>query len=108
MRYETKSVAIGEKLGPIDWNYPFDEQGQGLRPEFIEERKERLRRCEAGEVEATTDGGFPKVGWGKVLDTGMYDGWPYWRPVPSVLIAHRTGGASWHSWGSITDVRDAK
>jgi hypothetical protein len=34
----------------------------------------------------------------------MYDGWPFWRPVPSVLIAGPFG-AEWHWFGAISEIR---
>jgi hypothetical protein len=92
VRYE------GENLGPIDWNYDFAKYGRGGDVE-------RLRQLmSGGEWEATTDGGWPRCGWGRVLDIGMYDGWPHWSPTPSVYITSWMGG-SWHPYYSLTDIR---
>ena len=100
MRYETRTERVGEFLGPVNWDFDFDTD---------DERVQRLRDIEAGIArgenwEATTDGGVPRVGWGEVLAVGMYDGWPYWRPMPSVLIAGQFGG-EWSSWMAVTDAR---
>ena len=114
MKTKTVTVNEGEWLGPIDWSYDFDSHAwgpgkAGTNPEIIERNQEMLRSLEEGlkrgeEWEATTDGGWPRVGWGTVHRVGMYDGWPYWRPVPSVFIGGHLGG-SWHSFISITEIR---
>lgn len=108
MGTETRTVRIGEKVGPIDWGYDFAshdwDHGGVTNPKHVRDAVERLRMMEGTPCEATTDGGWPRVGWGRVIDAGMYDGWPYWRPVPSVLIAG-TMGAAWHSFCMVTEAR---
>jgi hypothetical protein len=110
---KTRQVTIheGELLGPIDWAFDFAEMGWsenkgGINPQIIDSRVDMLRQIEQGEWDATTDGGMPRCGWGKVLATGMYDGWPHWRPVPSFLLSSHMG-ASWHPWYSLTDIKRA-
>ena len=105
MRYETQTIRIGEKVGPIDWGYDFRANAGGFNPDLIDAQIDMLRRAEAGNCEATTDGGWPRVGWGRVLDTGMYDGWPHWAPTPAVYIAGALGGG-WHQWYAISEVRE--
>lgn len=110
MKTKTVTVREGEYLGPVDWSYDFSQHdwkhSGGTNPEKVERCVEMLRRLGSDmQFEATTDGGWPRFGWGEVLEVGMYDGWPYWKPVPSVLIAG-TLGATWHSFMSITDVRE--
>jgi hypothetical protein len=114
VKTRTVEVREGELLGPIDWDYDFAAHGSGqggsMFPKRLQENIERLRTLEAGiargEVwEATTDGGVPRCGWGRVLAIGMYDGWPYWQPVPSVLIAGSLG-AEWSSVSSLSDIRE--
>jgi len=100
MRTETRTVRVGEFLGPVDWDFDFG---------VDDERVRRLRDIEAGIArgetwQATTDGGWPRFGWGEVLAVGMYDGWPYWSPTPSVLISGHFGG-EWSSWRAVTDAR---
>lgn len=103
---------IGEYLGPVDWSYDFashdwsDRRG-GINPHRITEQVERLRAIADGldhgqGWEATTDGGWPRVGWKRVIRVGMYDGWPHWRPVPSVQIAGVLG-SEWHQFYAIAD-----
>lgn len=110
MKTETVTVTRGEYLGPVDWDYDFNSHGRaGHNPEMIPHEVEQLRTLadgiERGERwEATTDGGWPRVGWGDVLQVGMYDGWPYWRPVPSVLKMGPLG-PEWHSFLSISEIR---
>lgn len=111
MRTETRTVQIGERVGDVDWSYDFrshfGNHGPDVADKRCKEAKDRLRAIEAafraGEpVEATTDGGWPRCGWGVVLDVGMYDGWPYWKPVPSVYTRGPLGG-EWHSFVSLSD-----
>jgi hypothetical protein len=109
MRYETVTNRIGEYLGPIDWNYDFAQHNWGpnhggINPE-LSRKLDWLRELEANpqHYQATTDGGWPKIGWKRVVQVGMYDGWPFWKPVPSVQIAG-TLGCEWHSWYSITAI----
>jgi len=101
----------GELLGPVDWTYNFrshfDCQGttDERRDECCAEAVNKLRQLANGEKwEATTDGGWPRCGWGEVVAVGMYDGWPYWRPVPSVAIMG-TYGVEWSAFSNITGIR---
>lgn len=109
MKTVTRTEQVGEHLGPIDWTYDFAAHGWteshgGINPALIPAMIERLKQLEHGEWQATTDGGWPRCGWGKVIAVGMYDGWPHWKPTPSVLICSPLG-SSWHPWYSVTDIR---
>lgn len=100
---------IGEDVGPVDWNYDFFSHFSGFcgsdKESYCAKHVERLRLlCNGEEWEATTYGGWPRCGWGRVLKVCMYDGWPYWRPVPSVLT-HGTLGGEWHPFCAITNIR---
>lgn len=114
---KTKQVTVceGEYLGPVDWSFGFE---TFFKPYYNCSTPERHAQLLAGalemlhtledrlgEYEATTDGGWPRCGWGEVLATGMYDGWPWWSPVPSVCIHSWTGMGVWSSFASITDIR---
>jgi hypothetical protein len=114
VRTETRTVRIGERTGDIDWSYNFRKHYDTLctnnagRDEACERRKKQLHQIEEAfkngvNVRATTYGGWPRCGMNKVIDVGMYDGWPYWYPVPSVCTAG-TFGAEWHSFDSFTDI----
>lgn len=114
MRTETRTVRIGENMGPIDWTYDFRAHFNTMgcsderRDAECEKKKRWLKRVEddfrAGvPIKVTTDGGSPRCGIYPVIDVGMYDGWPYWRPTPSVLVETHLG-SEWYSFGMITDV----
>ena len=114
MRTYTKTVREGERVGDVDWNYDFrqhfnnyctDAAGQD---EICKQSVERFRAisnafASGHKVLATTYGGWPRCGLHEVLDVGMYDGWPYWRPVPSVATRSPLGGSEWKSFCSLTD-----
>ena len=109
MKTTTVTKREGEFLGLVDWDYDFASHFTGYgNPEiaarFCEEAVKMLRLLSAGgSWQATTDGGWPRVGWREVISVGMYDGWPYWRPVPSVCLSG-VFGSEWHSFSSLTGV----
>lgn len=114
MRTRTVVEKIGEYLGPVDWSYNFDQHFEtcgGMRDKaaYIAQKLDWLRKLadDPTKYEATTDGGSPKFGWHDVVAVGMYDGWPYWRPVPSVCL-YGTLGTEWHSFDSITGIAERK
>lgn len=116
MKTQTRTITerIGENMGAIDWSYDFrshfDCMGTSSagKDERCEQAKRWLKRVEAEwsaghPVRVTNDGGSPRCAIYPVIDIGMYDGYPYWRPVPSVQV--RTwAGAEWYSFDRITDV----
>lgn len=110
MKTRTVTERIGECLGPIDWSYDFrshfkwygskEADGDAACAKAVE----MLRAISSeGEWEATTDGGSPKFGWHRVLVTGMYDGWPYWRPIPAFASAGPLG-TEWHFFDDLTGI----
>lgn len=111
MKTRTVTVREGERLGDVDLNHESFSVPSSGDQDWQDERIRRFREmCEGiarGEKwEATVDGGWPRVGWGEVLDIGMYDGWPYWKPMPSFFLRSWLGG-EWHSWHSLTEARKA-
>lgn len=111
MKTRTVTERVGERLSDIDWSYDFAGHGWtsssgGHNPELIPIEVERLRQVE----EAFKAGKRVSVRlrhgevYEPVGDVGMYDGWPYWRPVPSVQ-SRSWLGASWHNFTWIADVR---
>lgn len=115
MKTVTFTERVGEFLGPVDWDYDFRQHFNCLctsdagRDEACDKQKRRLKMvAESPEhFEVTTYGGWPRCGWGSVVLVGMYDGWPYWRPVPTV--AYRTSlGVEHASFCSITNIRDIR
>ena len=91
----------------IDWNYDFYahgwDRGGSINPERIADSIDKLRKIETGEWQATTDGGWPRVGWGDVLDTDMR-AQRIGEPRPSFCLSS-VYGASWHSWHMLTSIR---
>lgn len=88
---------VGEDLGPVDWSHPWIaemEADANWRAGILIRIREYTRATAAGEPDewvATDDGGCPKIGYGKVLDAVMYDGWPYWTPHPVLLVSQWYG-----------------
>ena len=90
----------GERLGDIDWNYNFRPHFDGYccneqrKLEFMVAAIENLFQVERlfkkGIQLRVTEGQFAH----DLLDVGMYDGWPYWKPVPSICIRTVLGGSS--------------
>lgn len=118
MKTYTTTVREGERTGDVDWSYDFRQHFNNYctsdagRDEICARSVERFKAIAdavaAGQtVRATTYGGWPRCGFHEVLDVGMYDGWPYWKPVPSVLMRGVLGGAEWHSFCSLTDYEPA-
>lgn len=116
MRYETRRERIGERVGDVDWSYDFRQHFDNLcanderRNEQCDQKKGWLRKMEIAhkegrEILATNYGGWPRCGLHRVIDVGMYDGWPYWKPVPSVMV-EGTLGPEWYSFCSITDIEE--
>jgi hypothetical protein len=114
MRTETRTVRIGEKVGPVDWSYNFRQHFDCMgtsdagKDEECERKKRWLKYIENAisehrPVRVTNYGGWPRCAIYSVIDIGMYDGWPYWKPVPSVLVV-TSMGQEWYSFSSITDV----
>jgi hypothetical protein len=109
MRTETRTVQIGENMGPIDWSYDFRSHfASYITPDICVARIAWLRRVEhdfrAGvPIRVTNDGGSPRCGIYPVIDVGMYDGWPHWKPVPSICVATHMG-STWYGFYSITNV----
>jgi hypothetical protein len=109
MKTRNVTERIGECLGPVDWSHDFAQYFANWsirdKEQYVQRHVDWLRQIAESpdSYEVTTDGGCPKIGWHRVLDVGMYDGWPYWRPVPSVCLLG-TLGAEWHAFHNITGV----
>ncbi len=112
MRTRTETIREGEKVGEVDWSYNFrqhfnnyatsDDRRDKICAESVQRFREIADLHAAGiEVLATADGGCPKFGFNEVIDVGMYDGWPYWQPTPSVRTRGPLG-PEWRSFCSLT------
>jgi len=94
----------GELLGPIDWSYDFSSYFDGYcvsdaaKRDMLFELVESLWHLERASLksqrlEVLT--GFGGDYWHELLAIGMYDGWPWWKPVPSICV-YRVLGPEWH------------
>src|SRR6185437_12568221 len=99
----------GELLGPIYWNYNFrrhfDTYGSNdaVRDEACDRCKAHLLTIEKspGEWRVMLAHSFVDR---RVLQVGMYDGWPYWKPTPA-LLTEGTLGPEWHFFYDIVGVK---
>lgn len=81
MRYETVTVRHGEDVGPVDWSH-----------EYARDKPDHWKDAEQN-PEA-----YQFIGHGRdrnVYCICMYDGWPYWKPTPAMLVDSPIGGLEW-------------
>ena len=106
MKYVTVTHREGEELGPVDWDHPMAGEVSERDPQLAE----LLRAAESDPAafEATTYGGWPRIGWGKVVRVVMYDGWPYWSPTPTVVSLCWSGAHRYDAFNAISGLRRAK
>lgn len=101
MRTETRTVRIGEWLGPIDWSYDFAAHGWdrsgSCNPDLIPESIETLRKVEEGLARGERWMVTEHQTHHEVIQVGMYDGWPFWKPTPTYLLKSWCG-AEESSW----------
>ena len=114
MKTRTTTVREGEKIGEVDWSYNFRSHfnnyctttaGQdAICEKSVQCFREVVEAFNAGKiVKTTTYGGWPRCGYSEVVDSGMYDGWPYWKPTPSVQVLNWDGSTSWDCFSLLTD-----
>lgn len=95
---------IGEYLGPVDWSYDFTQHDWGggrggVNPEVSAKGKDLLRQLEqSGDWVVMMHQCYRDV-----ICIGMYDGWPFWMPVPSVQTRGPLG-SEWSPWYNIQSV----
>ena len=109
MKTRTVTQRVGEWLGPVDWDYDFakhnwSENRGGHNPTLTPRNAEALREAETLLAEGKTVEAWCYDMWCTVLKIGMYDGWPYWEPTPTYLLASWLG-AETHSFLSVSRVR---
>ena len=83
MRYETVTVRHGENVGPVDWSH-----------EYAKDKPDHWKDAEQNPeaYQFLPQGMFTPR---NVHCICMYDGWPYWRPTPAMLIDSPLGGTEW-------------
>lgn len=92
MHTETQTIRVGDWVDGVDPTYDFEawiEKNAGSNPAYMRERVTLLRRIEAAlavglSVEASAYGGWLRY-YRRVFRIGMWDGWPYWAPTPTIL-----------------------
>ena len=105
MRYHTVTVREGELLGPVDPSYDYTQHEWsgsrgGVNPTNTQRGWDLIQQVAAG---GAWDVRMYEA-WLPVLHVGMYDGWPFWRPVPSVCVRTYLG-SEWHPFYSIREAR---
>ncbi len=88
-----------------NWDY-MSENCYPNNPEVRKEIWETFLKCAKNPEKylASTDYMFaPK----KIVNIGMYDGWPYWKPYPSFAI-EGIFGAETHGWWQLNHVKEVK
>lgn len=82
MRTHTVTVREGEDVGPIDWNH------------LIAKDMPAIWR----EAEKSPDD-FLYNGY-SIVRICMYDGWPYWKPMPAVCFIGPLNCSEWNFFNS--------
>lgn len=95
---------IGEYLGPVDWSYDFTQHDWGgghggVNPDCSVRGVDFLRQLEQPARWRV----MIHQSWHDVLQVGMYDGWPFWKPTPSVQV-HTWLGPEWHPFYNVQAV----
>jgi hypothetical protein len=81
MRSRTVTVTEGEMTGPIDWGHPLANDMPAI-----------WREAENAPSDFVLTGDHPDRA---IFAIGMYDGWPYWKPTPALLVESPLGGSEW-------------
>lgn len=102
----------GELLGPVDWSHNFRQHFDN----YCSTNEQRDKRC--AETVALLKRLTEMIAEGKrcriqcydfshsVITVGMYDGWPYWKPTPAILVNSPIGGGDWKFFYDLTAVRE--
>ena len=110
MKTRQVTERIGENMGPIDTEFDWRSIGWDQEGSFNPALTQGCWDALLALNEAIHSGRKMQVllygNWHDVLDIGMYDGWPHWKPYPSVCIATTAFGAEWHGFEDITATRE--
>jgi hypothetical protein len=82
MRVWTETHREGTNMGPVDWEH---ETAKDMPPIWREAEKAPDRYFFNGRP---------------LLAMCMYDGWPYWKPLPAVLFTGPLGRSEWAHFNS--------
>ena len=100
----------GELLGPIDWSYDFCPHFSGYccpddaKREMMVKAIDNLWAVERLHIQGQRVEVCTRDFWHPLIAVGMYDGWPYWKPVPSILVQGPLG-AQWEQFPCVDDYR---
>ena len=112
MRFYQVTHREGEKLAQIDWSHNFWQHFSTMcsNDDYKRERMERQiynlfvveRLFLQGKRLRVREGDY----WHDLLDIGMYDGWPYWRPVPAILVSSPLGSGEWRHFPCVDEWKE--
>ena len=103
---ETVVRRVGEWF-PLDENY--DYMAEDIYPNNPETRQkvwDKFLTCYNNPDKYLASTGFMMT-VKKIVNIGMYDGWPYWKPYPSFSLLYWFG-AETHSWWQINHIELVK
>lgn len=112
MKFKTVVEREGELLGPVDWAYDFRSHFSNYccsderKAEYCARAVALLRRAvEMMEASASSEVEVRIHDyWKSLITIGMYDGWPYWKPTPALLV-RGVLGSEWQFFYELTGVR---
>jgi hypothetical protein len=87
MRTETRTVRIGEDMGPIDWDH-----------DIAKDKSAIWHEAEKAPFDYLFNGR-------EIIKLCMYDGWPYWTPTPAIFSVGPLNSGEWTFFNSY-DVRE--
>lgn len=97
-----------EELRAFDFGAAGWDRGGSMNPGSVRDAVALLEKLisEPDAYQATTDGGWPRCGWGDVLAVEIRgeESGPDCRVQPRFLLAS-WAGASWEPWYMLSDVR---
>lgn len=111
MTYKQVTVRNGELLGPVDWSYNFRQHFDGYccddatKNEMCEKRKALLAQIERDPTAWRATFSHSDTSR-QVYSVGMYDGWPYWKPTPAIMI-QGVLGSEWRFFDDLQSVEKA-
>ncbi len=110
VRYHQVTEREGEWQGPIDWAHEHivEMEVSPYRARLAATLREHETDHER--LWVSTYGGELLVGCRQVVAIGMWDGWPYWRPTPTVAVIGPLGRVEYYHFNELTrvEVRDQK
>lgn len=100
---------VGEWLGPVDWTFDFEAEGNtSSDPDRNAKAIKMLHEVEDGLARGEQWYVYAYGTRRKVLRVGMYDGWPYWKPVPTYLTDTWLGAETMRWYTPIGAYRDER